>query len=71
MLCSICQDILASKLERALRIPALSKGWQASFQAILKQESSAESRRKGIPGSRMKSSAGMARIQTDASRADP
>jgi ferredoxin-NADP reductase/MOSC domain-containing protein YiiM len=26
---------------RALRIPALSKGWQSSFEAILKQESSA------------------------------
>jgi ferredoxin-NADP reductase/MOSC domain-containing protein YiiM len=31
------------QLERALRIPALSKGWQDSFQAILKQESSAKS----------------------------
>ena len=28
------------QLERALRIPALSKGWQASFGAILTQESS-------------------------------
>jgi ferredoxin-NADP reductase/MOSC domain-containing protein YiiM len=28
------------QLERALRIPALSKGWQSSFQAILTQESS-------------------------------
>ena len=28
------------QLERALRIPALSKGWQTSFQAILAQESS-------------------------------
>src|ERR1700723_3092412 len=28
------------QLERALRIPALSKGWQASFEAILTQESS-------------------------------
>lgn len=27
------------QLERALRIPALSKGWQASFQAMLKQTS--------------------------------
>ena len=27
------------QLERALRIPALSKGWQSSFQAILEQES--------------------------------
>ena len=26
------------QVEQALRIPALSKGWQASFQAILKQE---------------------------------
>lgn len=30
------------QMERALRIPALSKGWQSSFQAILQQESSAE-----------------------------
>jgi ferredoxin-NADP reductase/MOSC domain-containing protein YiiM len=30
------------QLERALRIPALSKGWQSSFQAILTQESSAK-----------------------------
>jgi ferredoxin-NADP reductase/MOSC domain-containing protein YiiM len=30
------------RLERALRIPALSKGWQSSFQTMLKQESSAE-----------------------------
>jgi ferredoxin-NADP reductase/MOSC domain-containing protein YiiM len=30
------------QLERALRIPALSKGWQSSFQAILQQESSAK-----------------------------
>jgi ferredoxin-NADP reductase/MOSC domain-containing protein YiiM len=29
------------QLERALRIPALSQGWQSSFQAILEQESSA------------------------------
>jgi ferredoxin-NADP reductase/MOSC domain-containing protein YiiM len=28
------------QLERALRIPALRKGWQSSFQAILAQESS-------------------------------
>ena len=28
------------QLERALRIPALSEGWQCSFQAILTQESS-------------------------------
>jgi ferredoxin-NADP reductase/MOSC domain-containing protein YiiM len=28
------------QLERALRIPGLSKGWQSSFQAILAQESS-------------------------------
>jgi ferredoxin-NADP reductase/MOSC domain-containing protein YiiM len=27
------------QLERALRVPALSKGWQSSFQAILEQES--------------------------------
>jgi ferredoxin-NADP reductase/MOSC domain-containing protein YiiM len=29
------------QIERAIRIPALSKGWQASFQAILEQESAA------------------------------
>src|SRR5690348_1537738 len=27
-----------AELERALRIPALSKGWQASFEAMLRQE---------------------------------
>jgi ferredoxin-NADP reductase/MOSC domain-containing protein YiiM len=37
------------QLERALRIPALSKGWQSSFHAILKQESSAETV-EGNPG---------------------
>jgi ferredoxin-NADP reductase len=37
------------QLERALRIPALSKGWQASFQAILAQESSPKST-EGNPG---------------------
>jgi ferredoxin-NADP reductase/MOSC domain-containing protein YiiM len=36
------------QLERALRIPALSKGWQSSFQAMLKQESSAKV--EGNPG---------------------
>jgi len=30
------------QLERALRIPALSKGWQSSFQAMLRQDSSAK-----------------------------
>jgi len=30
------------QFERALRIPALSKGWQSSFQAMLAQESSPE-----------------------------
>ena len=30
----------SEQLQRALRIPALSKGWQSSFQAILAQESS-------------------------------
>ena len=37
------------QLERALRIPALSRGWQSSFQAILKQESSAKTAQ-GNPG---------------------
>ncbi len=30
------------QLERALRIPALSKGWQSSFQAMLQQDSSSK-----------------------------
>jgi 3-alpha domain len=29
-----------SQVERALRIPALSPGWRASFQALLEQERS-------------------------------
>ncbi len=37
------------QLERALRIPALSKGWQSSFQAMLAQESSPKPAR-GNPG---------------------
>jgi MOSC domain-containing protein YiiM/ferredoxin-NADP reductase/ferredoxin len=37
------------QLERALRIPALSKGWQSSFQAILAEESSPKPVR-GNPG---------------------
>ncbi len=37
------------QVERALRIPALSKGWQASFQAILQQESGAKTV-EGNPG---------------------
>jgi ferredoxin-NADP reductase/MOSC domain-containing protein YiiM len=31
------------QLQRALRIPALSKGWQSSFQAMLQQESNSKS----------------------------
>jgi ferredoxin-NADP reductase/MOSC domain-containing protein YiiM len=37
------------QLQRALRIPALSKGWQSSFQAMLAQESSPTSV-EGNPG---------------------
>jgi ferredoxin-NADP reductase/MOSC domain-containing protein YiiM len=37
------------QLERALRIPALSKGWQSSFQTMLQQESS-ETAPAGNPG---------------------
>src|SRR6266403_1434131 len=37
------------QLQRALRIPALSKGWRSSFQAILKQESNAKTV-EGNPG---------------------
>ena len=39
----------SEQLERALRIPALSKGWQSSFQAMLEQESSPKPV-KGNPG---------------------
>jgi MOSC domain-containing protein YiiM/ferredoxin-NADP reductase len=37
------------QLEQALRIPALSKGWQTSFQTMLKQETSAQTVQ-GNPG---------------------
>ena len=37
------------QLERALRIPALSQGWQTSFQTMLKQETSAQTMQ-GNPG---------------------
>src|SRR6266850_4826056 len=37
------------QVERALRIPALSEGWQASFQALLKQASSPKAM-EGNPG---------------------
>jgi ferredoxin-NADP reductase/MOSC domain-containing protein YiiM/ferredoxin len=37
------------QIARAIRIPALSKGWQASFQAILEQESAAKTTQ-GNPG---------------------
>jgi hypothetical protein len=37
------------QLERALRIPALSKGWQSSFQAMLQQELSSKTAA-GNPG---------------------
>src|SRR5579872_3322928 len=37
------------QLERALRVPALSQGWQSSFQAMLEQES-AGATLKGNPG---------------------
>ena len=32
----------SEQLQRALRIPALSKGWQSSFQAMLQQDSSSK-----------------------------
>ena len=32
----------SEQLQRALRIPALSKGWQGSFQAMLQQDLSSE-----------------------------
>jgi ferredoxin-NADP reductase len=37
------------QLERALRIPALSKGWQSSFQTMLKNETSTQTMQ-GNPG---------------------
>jgi ferredoxin-NADP reductase/MOSC domain-containing protein YiiM len=37
------------QLERALRIPALSKGWQSTFQAMLKEETIGQAMR-GNPG---------------------
>src|SRR5215472_12635153 len=37
------------EIERALRVPALSKGWQGSFRSILEQMSSSDSVR-GNPG---------------------
>jgi len=37
------------QLQRALRIPALSKGWQSSFQAMLQQDSSSKAAA-GNPG---------------------
>src|SRR5215510_14159857 len=39
----------SAQLQRTLRIPALSKGWQSSFQAMLKQESIAKTL-EGNPG---------------------
>jgi ferredoxin-NADP reductase/MOSC domain-containing protein YiiM len=39
----------SEELQRALRIPALSKGWQSSFQAILQQDSSSKTAA-GNPG---------------------
>jgi len=39
----------SEQLQRALRIPALSKGWQASFQAMLQQDLSSETMA-GNPG---------------------
>jgi ferredoxin-NADP reductase/MOSC domain-containing protein YiiM len=39
----------SEQLQRALRIPALSRGWQSSFQAMLEQESSPKTET-GNPG---------------------
>jgi ferredoxin-NADP reductase/MOSC domain-containing protein YiiM len=39
----------SEQLQRALRIPALSKGWQSSFQAMLQQDSSSKTAA-GNPG---------------------
>jgi ferredoxin-NADP reductase/MOSC domain-containing protein YiiM/ferredoxin len=39
----------SEQLQRALRIPALSKGWQSSFQAMLQQDLSSKTRA-GNPG---------------------
>jgi 3-alpha domain len=34
---ALCLVTLAAQLERALRIPALSEGWRASFQGLIEQ----------------------------------
>ena len=39
----------SEQLQRALRIPALSKGWQSSFQAMLQQDLSSKTTA-GNPG---------------------
>ena len=39
----------SDQLQRALRVPALSKGWQSSFQAMLQQDSSSKATA-GNPG---------------------
>jgi ferredoxin-NADP reductase/MOSC domain-containing protein YiiM len=39
----------AEQLQRALRVPALSKGWQGSFQAMLEQDSNSQTKL-GNPG---------------------
>jgi MOSC domain-containing protein YiiM len=38
----------SEQLQRALRIPALSKGWQSSFQAMLQQDLSSKTRAGGL-----------------------
>ena len=40
----------ADQLRRALRIPALSPGWQASLQALLDEELTRFARAAGTPG---------------------
>jgi len=40
----------SEQLQRALKIPALSKGWQSSFQAMLQQDLSSKTAAAGNPG---------------------
>ena len=58
----------SEQLQRALRIPALSKGWQSSFQAMLQQDLSSKTTM-GNPGLANEEQApAWAWLSTDASR---
>jgi len=55
------------QVERALRIPALSKGWQNSFQAMLQQDSSSNAAVGNSGLALRRASTRMVRLSTDAS----